>query len=156
MKGRKDAARKVLEKIYGRDNQIDARLAHLNNVLRHELEQDSHASYIDCFKGTNLKRTLTVCLLMFGQGMIGSSFLTQNIYFLIIAGLPAIHCFDINIAGFALALIIIPFSTVFSSKIGRRPLYLIGVAGNTIGMLIVGCLAYSTTSATTWAVAILL
>lgn len=107
-------------------------------------------------KGTDLTRTLTVCLLYFGNGLIGSAFLSQNIYFLSIAGLPVIHSFDINIGGFALALLTIPCSWYFGDLIGRRSLYLIGVAGNAIGMAVVGGLGYATSSGAIWAVAVLL
>jgi hypothetical protein len=95
---------------------------------------------------------------MFGNGLIGSAFLTQNIYFLILAGLPAIHCFDINLGGFGIALLIIPCSWYFGDKLGRRPLYLVGVVGNAIGMAVVGGLGYAPSSnkVATWTVAVLL
>lgn len=157
LKGSEGAARKSLVRIYGTES-VDARLAHLQNTIQHELEQNAHSSYLDCFKRTDLKRTLTVCLLMFGNGLIGSAFLTQNIYFLSLAGLPVIHCFDINIAGFGLALLIIPCSWYFGDKLGRRPLYLVGVVGNTIGMGIVGGLGYAKSSnkGATWTLAVLM
>lgn len=158
LRGRKEAARHSISRLYGRNSSVDARLAHLQSGIQHELERDDHSSYLDCFKGTDRKRTLTVCLLMFGNGLIGSAFLTQNIYFLILAGLPAIHCFDINLGGFGIALLIIPCSWYFGDKLGRRPLYLVGVVGNAIGMAVVGGLGYAPSSnkVATWTVAVLL
>jgi len=41
---------------------------------------------------------------MVGNGLTGTALLTQNIYFLTLGGLPVIHAFDINIAGFGLTL----------------------------------------------------
>jgi len=145
-------------RLYGKDNSVDARLAHLQDGIQQELKRDNKASYLDCFKGTDRKRTLTVCLLQFGTGLMGTAFLTQNIYFLVLAGLPAIHCFDINIGGFGLALIILPFSYYFNDRVGRRPLLLTGVAGNIVGMAVVGGLGYASSSniGATWAVAVLL
>ena len=95
---------------------------------------------------------------MFGNGLIGSAFLTQNIYFLSLAGLSVIHCFDINIAGFGVTLLIIPCSWHLGDKLGRRPLYLIGVVGNVIGMAIVGGLGYAPLSnkGAIWALAVLM
>ncbi|RDL39117.1 uncharacterized protein BP5553_03457 [Venustampulla echinocandica] len=158
LKGRVDAARTAVAHIYGKTNSVDARVAHLMASIQEELQRDHRSSYIDCFKGTDRKRTLTVCLLMFGNGLIGSAFLTQNIYFLGLAGLPAIHAFDINIGGFALALMIIPASWYFGDKIGRRPLYLVGAAGNAVGMGVVGGLGYAPASnkASIWVLAVLL
>jgi Na+/melibiose symporter-like transporter len=156
LKGKTEDARKSFGRLYGKEASLDARVAHLNNVLRHEINNEAGVTYLDCFRGTNLRRTLIVALLFWGNGMIGSSFLSQNIYFLIVAGLEPIHCFDIGIGGFALGLLIIPLSSIFSEKIGRRPLYLIGVFGNAVGMAIVGVLGYVSGSAVTWAVAVLL
>jgi hypothetical protein len=158
LKGRADAARKSIARLYGQDNHIDARLAHLQSGIRHETKQDQKASYLDCFKGTDRKRTLTVCLLMFGNGLTGTAFLTQNIYFLTLAGLPVIHCFDINIGGFALALILMPIAWYFVDRVGRRPLYLIGVGGNVLFLAAVGGLGYvpSANKGATWTIAVLL
>lgn len=55
-----------------------------------------------------------------------------------------------------MALIIIPCSWYFGDKIGRRPLYLIGVVGNAIGMAVVGGLGYMSSKVAVWAVAVLL
>lgn len=158
MKGRRVAAHSSLARLYGKDNNIDARLAHLEAGILREMQKDTNASYLDCFKGTDLTRTLTVCLLMFGNGLIGTAFLTQNIYFLTLAGLPVIHAFDINIGGFGLALIIMPLMWYFGDSFGRRPLYLVGVIGNIITLGIVGGLGYmpSTNTGAIWAIAVLL
>lgn len=157
LKGHQLAAHKSLLRIFG-PNSIDARQTHLQSTIQRELSQNAHSSYLDCFKGTDLKRTLTVCLLMFGNGLIGSAFLTQNIYFLTLAGLPVIHCFDINIAGFCLALLVIPCSWYFGDRLGRRPLYLIGVGGNAVGMAVVGGLGYAEADnkGAIWALAVLM
>lgn len=156
LKGKTEQAKKAFIRLYGDDSNIDARVAHLGNVLKHEINNEAGVSYIDCFRGTNLRRTLIVTLLFWGNGMIGSSFLSQNIYFLITAGLAPIHSFDIGIGGFALALLIIPFSSIFAERIGRRPLYLIGLLVNTAGMIVVGGLGFSTSTGVVWGVAILM
>jgi hypothetical protein len=115
-------------------------------------------SYLDCFRGTDRKGTLTIYLLQLGNSLIGSALLTQNIYFLTQGGLPVIHAFDINIGGFCLALLIMPFSWYFGDKVGRRPLYLGGVIGNIIAMAVVGGLGYAPSSdkGAIWAIAVLL
>lgn len=93
MKGKQVAAHSSLARLYGEKNNIDARLAHLQAAILHEARkrEDMPASYLECFRGTNLKRTLTVCLLQFGSGLIGTAFLTQNIYFLTLTSLPVLH-----------------------------------------------------------------
>ena len=158
LKGQKDAARNSMARIYGKNNHVDARLAHLQAGIQQEMNQDQKATYLDCFRGADRKRTLTVCLLQFGNGLIGTALLTQNIYFLTLGGLPVIHAFDINIGGFCLALLIMPLSWYFGDKVGRRPLYLGGVVGNIIAMGVIGGLGYAPSSdkEAIWAIAILL
>ncbi len=56
------------------DNHIDARLAHTAMGIRLEEEQalqHGAGSYIDLFRGSNLKRTLTVIWMFVGFGMAG-------------------------------------------------------------------------------------
>lgn len=158
LKGNTEAARKSMARIYGKHNHIDARLAHLQAGIQQELKQGQEATYQDCFKGTDRRRTLTVCLLQLGNSLIGSAFLTQNIYFLTLGGLSVIHAFDINIGGFCLALLIMPFTWYFGDKVGRRPLYLGGVIGNIIAMAVIGGLGYAPPSnkAAIWAIAVIL
>jgi hypothetical protein len=158
LKGRMEAARHSMVRIYGKNNHIDARLAHLQSGIQHETTLNQKASYLDCFRGTDRRRTLTVCLLMFGNGLAGTAFLTQNIYFLTLGGLPVIHAFDINIGGFGLSLLIMPLMWYFGDKVGRRPLYLGGVVGNIIAMGTVGGLGYAPLSdkGAIWAIAVIL
>lgn len=157
LKGRTEAARNSLARIHGKDNHIDACLAHLKSGIQHEKGQDQKATYLDCFRGTDCKRTLTVCL-MVGNGLIGTALLTQNIYFLTLGGLPVIHAFEINIGGFGLTLLIMPLMWYFGDKVGRRPIYLGGVVGNIITMGVVGGLGYAPLSdkGAIWAIAVLL
>ena len=154
-----DAAKRSLARLYGIDNHIAARLA----VLRKQMEQEhsqneahGDASYLELFQGTDLKRTLTVIWLFLAAGLNGASLLSQNTYFLIIAGLPAVHAFDVGIGGFGLAVIAIVFSWFFMERFGRRCIWLVGVAVNIVVMAIIGGLHYSTSQGSLWAIAILM
>jgi hypothetical protein len=113
-------------------------------------------SFLDLYRGSNLKRTMTVHLLFFGIGLAGSSFLGQSIYFLLTAGLPAIHTFDVSIGGFALAFFAIIASWVYLEKVGRRSLWLVGCTINTVVMAIVGGLYWAPGKESLWAIAILM
>ncbi|KAL6229493.1 hypothetical protein BDW75DRAFT_249641 [Aspergillus navahoensis] len=157
-KGKHEEARKSLIRLYGKDNKIDIRFEHLRKILAVEASTsgESEASFLECFRGHNLKRTLTVCMMLFGIGMTGVAFLNQNTYFLLTLGLPAVHAFDIGIGGFFLACVVIAASWIFSDMIGRRRLWLIGLAGNVIGMATVGGLGLVDNTAGLWAVAVLM
>lgn len=156
--GKADLARKALARLHGADNHIDERLAHISKTIQeenggHEIEA---GSYLECFNGANLKRTLTVIFTFSSVGMTGGAFLAQNIYFLIIAGLPAIHSFDIGIGGFGLAMIFIVISWFTLDKLGRRLVFIGGCAVVGVGMLIIGCLAFAPGTGPLWAIAVIM
>ncbi|KAH6676746.1 general substrate transporter [Halenospora varia] len=159
MKGRTESARKSLERLYGSSNNIAARLAHLQVVIRLEEETSQRhgtGSYADLFRGTNLKRTGTVIWMFLGFGLTGACLLAQSIYFLIIAGLEAIHAYDVSIGGFGVAVLAIVGSWFIMEKTGRRSLFLIGGAGNFIAMMVIGGLYYTTAKGALWAVAVIM
>lgn len=158
-KGDLTAARKSISRLYGSKNHTDARLAVLCKQVEQERAQaESHgnAGYLELFRGTNLKRTFTVFWLFLAAGLNGASLLSQNTYFLIIAGLPAVHAFDIGIGGFGLAIVAIIFSWFYMEKFGRRSIWLAGVTLNIVTMAVIGGLYYSTSKGSLWAVAILM
>jgi hypothetical protein len=86
----------------------------------------------------------------------GGAFLAQSIYFLIIAGLPAFNAPDIAIGGFSLAMIFIAISWFAIDRVGRRTLFIRGGDFNTLGMLVIGALAYALGDGQLWAIAILI
>jgi hypothetical protein len=152
-----EKAHKVMTLIYGKDNDPDARLAYLIKLMQEENHSEhERGTYFDCFKGTDLKRTLTVMLIYTTANFAGAAFLSQSIYFLITAGLPAIHSFDVSIGGFGLACVIIVASWFVGEYIHRRTGYLIGLIVNFICMLIVGCLYYSKGKSSLWAIAVIM
>jgi SP family general alpha glucoside:H+ symporter-like MFS transporter len=89
-------------------------------------------------------------------GMGGGTFLAQNIYFLIIAGLKPVDCFDVGVGGFMLAVIFIATSWFVLDKIGRRTVFIGGSIVNALGMLIIGCLAYAPGTGALWAIAVIM
>ncbi len=82
--------------------------------------------------------------------------LAQGIYFLITAGLEAIHSYDVAIGGFGIAVLAIVGSWFLLEKRGRRSIFLAGAAGNCIAMLVLGCLYYAHTNGALRAVAVIM
>lgn len=155
-RGRTDDARASLNRLYKKNN-VELRLDALQATLTAETAGEKEGSFIECFKGTNLKRTATVSLLFFGSGgLIGASFLSQNIYFLLTVGLEAVHSFDIGIGGFFLACVAIAIGWFFTDVIGRRTLWLVGVSGNAVAMAVIGALSFDSSRAGLWAIAVLM
>jgi hypothetical protein len=88
--------------------------------------------------------------------LAGAAFLSQNIYFLITAGLEAVHSFDIGIGGFAFAAILIACSGVYLQKVSRRNAILGGLIFNLVFMTIIGALYFASGEGSLWAIAILM
>jgi hypothetical protein len=117
---------------------------------------DEAASYLDCFRGTNLKRTLTVVFLYSTNNWVGAAFLAQSTYFLLTVGLLAVHCFDIGIGGFGLAIIVIICLGNFGHKVTGRTWLLSGIALNFLFMITIGALYWAPGMGAVWAIGVLM
>ncbi|KAG4434623.1 hypothetical protein IFR05_009887 [Cadophora sp. M221] len=153
-----EKARRAMVKLYGADQNIDARLAYLQNTIENEGHSDgtNRISISDCFKGVDRRRTLTVIFVLFGQNACGVAFLSQAIYFLFLAGLSPTNVFNISIGGFALASLFIIGSWSWIEKFGRRTILLLGSSLTAVVLLVIGCLHYVPGQGAVWAIAILL
>ncbi|KAH8652630.1 general substrate transporter [Tricladium varicosporioides] len=156
--GKLPQAEKAMRLMYGSGPDLNDRLAHLIKTMKEEEKHNilHRGTYIECFKGTDLKRTLSVMFLYTAANWAGAAFLAQSIYFLIIAGLPAIHAFDISVGGFGLAVLIIGSSWFWMDKVKRRSAFLAGCIINFAVMLTIGCLYYKTGTGALWGIAVLM
>ena len=144
-KGRIDDAKRALERLTSksRDPTFDAdeTIAMIVHTTALENKITAGASYLDCFKGTDLRRTEIVCLCWMIQNLSGNSFSGYSTYFLEQAGLN-----DSNALNFALGQYSINCVGVFGAwalmarGIGRRKLYLFGLCGLFTMLLILGFL----------------
>ncbi|KAH8714660.1 general substrate transporter [Ilyonectria robusta] len=157
-KGRLEEAKKAITTIYGSTNSIDARFAHLVGMIRHENSGHEVAAggYLDCFKGTDLRRTLSVIFIISGLNVCGAQLLTQNIYFLLIAGLPVEHTFDIGIGGFAFSICLVVASWTVLEKVGRRGLFLSGPLVSAVLLFVIGGLYYVSGIGAVWSIAVMM
>jgi len=144
-KGRLEDAKKSLERLTSRNRETefdaDDTVAMMVHTTALENKITAGASYLDCFKGTDLRRTEIVCMCWAIQNMSGNSFSGYSTYFLEQAGLDpskalsfalgqyTINCVGVFVAWFLMA-----------RGIGRRKLYLFGLCGLFTMLLILGFL----------------
>ena len=99
------------------------------------------ATYFDCFKGTDRRRTEIICMVWAIQNLSGNSFSGYSTYFLEQAGLALAKAYD-----FALGQYSINMAGVFGAwflmtlGIGRRSVYLYGLCGLCSMLFILGFL----------------
>ncbi|KAH0832738.1 hypothetical protein AYO21_00357 [Fonsecaea monophora] len=144
-KGRLDDAKRALLRLtsLNRETDFDAdeTIAMMVHTTALEEKITAGATYWDCFKGTDLRRTEIVCMVWAIQNLSGNSFSGYSTYFLEQAGLATSKSYD-----FALGQYGINMGGVFgawflmSRGIGRRSLYLYGLCGLFSMLLIMGFL----------------
>lgn len=144
-KGRLEDAKKSLERLTSRSRQsdfdADETVAMMVHTTALENKITSGASYWDCFKGTDLRRTEIVCMCWAIQNLSGNSFSGYSTYFLEQAGLSpslalnfALGQYSINCVGVFGAWFLMAWG------IGRRSLYFYGLCGLFTMLLILGFL----------------
>lgn len=144
-KGRSEEAKKSLLRLTSRSHEsdfdADETIAMMVHTTALEEKTTSGASYLDCFKGHDLRRTEIVCMVWAIQNLSGNSFSNYSTYFLESAGLS-----DTSAYGFALGQYGMNMVGVFGAwglmtlGIGRRSLYLYGLCGLCITLFVLGFL----------------
>ncbi|KIN00057.1 hypothetical protein OIDMADRAFT_125733 [Oidiodendron maius Zn] len=127
-------------------------------ITTNEVEKalESGVGYLDCFRGTDLRRTEIVCTTWLIQALCGSAFMGYSTYFYEQAGLATVNAFNMSMAQYALGVIGTLISWLLMSRIGRRALYVYGLTILTILLLLIGLISISHSKGTSWALGSLL
>ncbi|KAF2675737.1 hypothetical protein K458DRAFT_411013 [Lentithecium fluviatile CBS 122367] len=97
-----------------------------------ELEKDltQGASYLDCFKGANSRRTEIVCMLFVSQNLAGNTFSNYSTYFIEQAGLSGEMPYNFALGQYGLNTVGAFVTWAFMAwGVERRTLYLFGLTG---------------------------
>ncbi|OJJ42233.1 hypothetical protein ASPZODRAFT_2122619 [Penicilliopsis zonata CBS 506.65] len=156
-KGRLEEAKQSLLRLTTtNDPDFDADKAIAMMQHTNELEQEISAgtSYLDCFKGVDLRRTEICTAAWVTQSICGSTFIGYSTTFYEQAGLPTVDAFDMSMAQYAIAGIGTLLSWWVMTFVGRRKIYLVGTATMCVVLFIVGMLGIAPKSNTTvsWAI----
>ncbi|KAK4237895.1 sugar transporter-like protein [Achaetomium macrosporum] len=149
---RLDEAKKAIARLSGEktDDQISAQLAMMVHTTRLEAEVTKGATYLDCFRGVDLRRT-EICMVTFmGQILSGSSFAYTPTYFFTTAGMETYNAFNLGLGAKGMAFLGTVLSWWLISYFGRRTLYVTGMAILTVVLLIIGILDVSAGSRGLW------
>ena len=99
------------------------------------------ASYLDCFRGTDLRRTEIVCMCWAIQNLSGNSFSGYSSYFLEQAGLAPAKAYDFSLGQYSINMAgVFGAWILMASGVGRRTLYLYGLIGLCLLLFIMGLL----------------
>jgi SP family general alpha glucoside:H+ symporter-like MFS transporter len=144
-KGRLEEAKKSLLRLtsLNRETHFDAdeTVAMMVHTTALEEKLTQGASYWDCFKGVDLRRTEVVCMAWAMQNLSGNAFSGYSSYFLQQAGLPSSTSYDFALGQYGINMAGV-FGAWYLMKIGfgRRTLYLGGLCGLCAMLFIMGFL----------------
>lgn len=147
-KGRYDMARKSLRRLTSSpsDSELDNTIAMLRHSDEIEKELVAGTSYLDCFRGINLRRTEIACIAWVIQAASGASLMGYSAYFFEQAGLSTTISFDFSMALYSVAIVGVFISWWVMTYVGRRTIYIGGLSMLFLVLMAVGfsSLAHST------------
>jgi SP family general alpha glucoside:H+ symporter-like MFS transporter len=114
--------------------------------------------YWDCFRGADRRRTEIAAMTWTTQAFCGAPFIGYGIQFMIQAGLNPDNGFSMNLGQMGLSLTGCIIAWWVMTHVGRRTMYVTGLAGMTIILLIIGFLGLASrkNSGASWAVGVLI
>jgi SP family general alpha glucoside:H+ symporter-like MFS transporter len=121
----------------------------------HEMEKFAKegTTYMDCFRGIDLRRTEIVVGIWTVQTLGGQNLMGYFSYFMTQAGMNAKNSFSLSMANSALGIIGTAGSWFLMSKIGRRKIHFTGLCCQFLLLIITGSLSFAGTNASIWAIA---
>ena len=157
--GRPDEAKKSLLRLtrrglkYNADQSIAA-MKHTNEVEKY---LGNGLGFLDCFKGTDLRRTEIACMVWVCQTFGGGTLTGFATYFYVQAGFSTERAFDLTVGMYGLAIVGGIISWFTMRVVGRRKLYLAGLLVSLIIMVVTGGVATrGDDAATQWIVGTML
>jgi SP family general alpha glucoside:H+ symporter-like MFS transporter len=149
-RGRIDKARKSLERLSMNSQQeIELTISMMRHTNEVEKEISAGTSYLDCFKGINLRRTEITSVVWVIQAASGASLMGFSAYFFQQAGLPTSVSFDFSMSLYSIAIIGVVISWFVMARVGRRLIYLLGLSAMFTVLMTIGFLSVPTQSAGT-------
>jgi MFS transporter, SP family, general alpha glucoside:H+ symporter len=144
-KGRLAEAKESLLRLTSLDKETDFDADETVAMMVHTtaLEENitAGASYLDCFRGVDLRRTEVVCMVWAMQNLSGNSFSNYSTYFLKQAGLPEDKAYGFALGQYAINMVgVFGAWALMSWGVGRRSLYLYGLMGLCAMLFILGFL----------------
>ncbi|GFZ50428.1 Alpha-glucosides permease MPH2 [Saitozyma sp. JCM 24511] len=138
--GKIDQARRAIRRLNSNptEAEVNASVALMIHTNALEKSMTEGTSYWDCFRGVDLRRTEIAAGVWAIQNLCGSAFMGYSTFFLEQAGLATSNAFNMSIAQYAIGALGTISSWFLMSRVGRRRLYLVGLIGMFIMLVVIG------------------
>lgn len=150
-----EQAKKSLDRLTQKHTDFNAdetisMMIHTNEVERYL--NGGGNSYLDCFRSApDRRRTEIACMVWITQAMCGSTLTGYAAYFYEAAGFNTANSFNLAVGMYGIAILGHIMSWFWMRRVGRRTLYLIGLALSFIILIAAGIVGtVRTTAATSW------
>ncbi|KAF3076096.1 Maltose permease MAL61 [Trichoderma lentiforme] len=155
-----EEARKALKRLRTpspeSDFEIEATLAYIQHTTAIEKAETALASFIECFQGTNLRRTEINCVVWAAQILCGNAILGYSVVFLEAAGFSELQAFDLNISLSACYIVGGIICWFMFPHVGRATIYMGGLALMFCCLIAIGGLGFTSGKGAEMAIGILL
>ncbi|OJJ42780.1 hypothetical protein ASPZODRAFT_155048 [Penicilliopsis zonata CBS 506.65] len=158
-RGKPEEARQALHRLArespNREREVEASLAYIQHTTKLEQAETAGASFLECFQGTNLRRTEINCVVWAAQILCGNALLGYSVEFLEAAGFSELQAFDVNISLSACYIIGGVICWLLFPHLGRATIYMGGLTFMFFCLIAIGALGYVDGTGAQMAVAVL-
>lgn len=156
--GRFEDAEKAIERLSSKSSKINARatVAMLIHTDGLEKEMETGSSYLDLFRGIDMRRTEIASVSMIIIALVLALIGGNSSYFFEQAGLSASDSFKLTLGSQGLSLLASISAWLINKRVGNRKMYIYGLSFMTVLMFIIGFLTLtSNNKAVPWVQAVL-
>ncbi|KAK0648260.1 general substrate transporter [Cercophora newfieldiana] len=159
-RGNIDEARKNLGRLVqespDQEREVAATLAYIQYTTAMEKAETENATFLDCFRGTNLRRTEINCVVWAAQILCGNAILGYSVVFLQAAGFSETKSFDVNISLSACYIVGGIICWFMFPHVGRATIYMGGLTFMFFCLIAIGGLAWAEGDKASTAIGVLL
>ncbi|KAI2614831.1 sugar transporter [Hypoxylon fragiforme] len=157
--GNREAAKSSLLRLTSRNDpnfNVDETIAMIEHTNELEKKIKEGVTYLDCFKGVDLRRTEIVVGVWLVQTLGGQNLMGYFAYFLTQAGMDPSNSFSLSMAQNALGIVGTAGSWFLMSRVGRRTIHFSGFCCQLLILITVGSLSFSQANNSIWAIGAML
>ncbi|KAB5523173.1 putative MFS alpha-glucoside transporter [Coniochaeta sp. 2T2.1] len=139
-----------------KEREVEAAVAYIRYTTALERAETESASLLECFRGTNLRRTEINCVVWAAQILCGNAILYYSVVFLQAAGFSELQAFNLNISLAACYIVGGVICWFLFPHFGRATIYMSGMTFMFFCLITIGGLGFATSTQSQLAVGILL